>query len=382
MRFKDVGIMVDKDLAAGGGVEKSIVTIIELLNQNGCNIHLLSLNKPRLGEIERIYGKKIRLKKVYTPKLMKIPFNNLIYHFVALPPMMEMMQHVEFIIAADCYFALNFIPSHYPCMVYELSVPYLPKNFLKRMIRYIMFKISKPIKNIPIIAHSRFTEKQIWEIFGIKAVGTLYPPISNYFFNYEVRNKKNQIVHVGRFSPDKRIESSLYIMSEVLNKRKDCVLYLIGSSSGKKSKKYISHLKKIAENLKISDNVIILENIDVENLAKMLKESKIILSFQTEPESFNITILEGMAAGCVPIVPKVRRGAWDEILDEGKYGFGFNTISECVEAIIHLLNLNDEEFRNYSEMAIRRAQLFNENVFKQRFLRLLQQHLNLVIDAP
>ncbi|MEM1515792.1 MAG: glycosyltransferase family 4 protein [Candidatus Bathyarchaeia archaeon] len=364
---------MDKDLATGGGIEKSIVTIIELLNQNGCDVYLLSLNKPRLGEIKRIYGKKIRLKEVYAPKLIKtLPNKELIYQFVALPLLIKMLQHVEFILAVDCYFMLNFIPRSYPFLVYELSVPYLPKNFLKRSIRCMLFKISKPRKNIPIIAHSRFTGKQIWEVFGMRTAGTLYPPISNYFFNCEARNKRNQIVHVGRFSPDKRIELSLYIMREVLEKSKDAVLYLIGASSGKKSKRYISHLKEIAEDLKISDNIIILEDVDIENLVKILKESKIILSFQTEPESFNMSILEGMAAGCVPIVPKVRRGAWDEILDEGKYGFGFNTISECAEVIIHLLNLNSSEFHNYSCKAIRRAQLFDEYAFKQNFLRILQ----------
>jgi glycosyltransferase involved in cell wall biosynthesis len=186
---------------------------------------------------------------------------------------------------------------------------------------------------------------------------------------------------VGRFSSDKRIELSLYVMKEILRRRKDVALYLIGASLGKRSKKYISHLKETAENLKVLDNIVILENIDKENLMKVLKESKIILSFQTEPESFNITILEGMAAGCVPIVPKVRRGAWDEILNEGKYGFGFNTISQCGEAIIHLLNMDSNEFRNYSEMAIRRAQLFNEDAFKEGFLRLLWQYLDAMINA-
>jgi glycosyltransferase involved in cell wall biosynthesis len=378
MYVKRVGIICGRPIHQMGGVERSVVSMIEALNQHGYEVQLASLYKPDLKEVKRVFGKEIRLEKIYAPKV-HFPYGETISRILLIPILLKMMKNVDFIIHIDGGFLHNIIPSDYQnYMIYLLSHTPNPsysalmeKNVLKKGIIIFSTKLFEPSKKHPIIVHNKFTAKELLESYNVKAIDVLYPPISKDFYNYEAAAKENKIVHVARFSPLKKHEFALYVLDLVLRKRKDVMLYLIGSSSQRLSDAYISFLKKVIEIQQLGDNVKILVNADHKTVTRILKESKIFLSFQTIPESFNMTIIEAMAAGCIPIVPRCNRGAWDEILVEGKYGYGFNKFTECAEIIFQLLALNEDEFRNLSLKAVNRAKYFSEDEFKRRFLRLL-----------
>ena len=49
-------------------------------------------------------------------------------------------------------------------------------------------------------------------------------------------------------------------------------------------------------------------------------------------ENYGISILEAMAYGLVPVVPE-SGGPWEDIIEHGKYGYGFISTDEAVEQI-------------------------------------------------
>jgi glycosyltransferase involved in cell wall biosynthesis len=75
-----------------------------------------------------------------------------------------------------------------------------------------------------------------------------------------------------------------------------------------------------------------------------------------------MSIVESMAAGCIPIVPRTG-GPWIDILDcqEGQYGFSYRSSAEAA-AKIKLL-LDDESLRSkVSVRAIERSVAFEKKL--------------------
>jgi len=86
-----------------------------------------------------------------------------------------------------------------------------------------------------------------------------------------------------------------------------------------------------------------------------------------------MAIVEAMAAGCVPVVPR-DGGPWFDILEqkEGLYGFSYESISEAAEKIKTLLE-NDELWIEVSARARRRAMDFDSSVFESKMLSVVKK---------
>ncbi|QGR19743.1 glycosyltransferase [Stygiolobus azoricus] len=95
----------------------------------------------------------------------------------------------------------------------------------------------------------------------------------------------------------------------------------------------------------------------------MLCKAKVIFHAKVE-EPFGIAIVEGMSAGAVPVVHK-SGGSWTDIIEEGKYGYGYLTEEEAVEFLYQALN-NESLRKEVKE----RAKLFSSNNFEEKFLKI------------
>jgi len=76
-----------------------------------------------------------------------------------------------------------------------------------------------------------------------------------------------------------------------------------------------------------------------------------------------------MAAGCVPIVSR-SFVPWFEIVDKGKYGFGFDTVEELACTIDKVLT-NQELYNTMQRVAIKRAKEFDVKVFGNRLVDII-----------
>jgi hypothetical protein len=80
-----------------------------------------------------------------------------------------------------------------------------------------------------------------------------------------------------------------------------------------------------------------------------------------------------MAAGCVPVVPKIG-GPWYDVLDQkqGLFGFSYESLIESVQ-LIKLL-FDDRQLRSkVAARARQRALVFDSSVFEKGFLNVVEK---------
>ena len=99
---------------------------------------------------------------------------------------------------------------------------------------------------------------------------------------------------------------------------------------------------------------------------RSIVEAKVYL--HTMPyEHFGISIVEAMAAGLVPVVPR-SGGPYVDVLNgsQGVYGYSYSNVREAADCIHRLLG--DERLRTgCSEKSIDRSHVFDSSVFKAKF---------------
>ena len=222
-----------------------------------------------------------------------------------------------------------------------------------------------------LIANSMITRQHVAEIFhmNVENIVLLNPPVASQAINEIRKNnsskKENLIVCVGRFELEKRFTEVLHALT-CLKKKINIKLSLTGFTCDEK------HVLKITRALGLEENVELLVNAERKTLIDRLLRAKAIVH-PTPHEPFGIAVIEGMTAGCIPIVRRGNNGPWMEIVQKGKYGLGFDGIKEMAEAIENAIN-NYDEFDLHA--IISRALEFDQTKFRERFLQLVAPFLN------
>jgi len=138
------------------------------------------------------------------------------------------------------------------------------------------------------------------------------------------------------------------------------------------SKGSIRAIMKTIGDMGLEDRVKLLVNQPFMRFRSALSRAKVYL--HTQPmEAFGISVVEAMAMGCVPVVPRLG-GPWRDILElkNGYYGFSYTSLEEAGERIRRLLR-NEGERRKISMRARLRAEAFNAPFFEHRILRIAKR---------
>lgn len=98
-------------------------------------------------------------------------------------------------------------------------------------------------------------------------------------------------------------------------------------------------LTELKQRCKNFSNVQFLGRIPYENVPKVLAPADIYI-FTSRYEGFGISLVEAMAAGCVPVASTIR-GVTDSIVEHGKTGYLFN-IGDWKTAGEHIIRLSHE----------------------------------------
>jgi glycosyltransferase involved in cell wall biosynthesis len=221
-----------------------------------------------------------------------------------------------------------------------------------------------------LIANSMITRQHAAETFhvNVENIVLLNPPVASRAINEIRKNnsskKENLIVCVGRFELEKRFTEVLHALA-CLKKKINIKLSLIGFAYDEK------HILKITRALGLEENVELLVNAERKALIDRLLRAKAVVH-PTPYEPFGIAVVEGMAAGCVPIVKRGINGPWLEITEEGKYSLGFNKLEELTGAIEKVVKFHDSFD---VETIVARALEFDEAEFKQKFINMFENFL-------
>ena len=193
-------------------------------------------------------------------------------------------------------------------------------NFIKKSGMYNLYN------NANFFVNSNYTmqiSRKLFPLLNIKPnlMKLVYIPVE-YVDDIDLSMKdKNLVMSIGRIDIRKNYEVLLKIADKLKNYR-----FIIAGALNRGDEEYYRNLIKNKP-----DNVEIKPNIDESDKIVLLKKASIYIHLNRR-ENYGISILEAMAYGLVPVVPE-SGGPWEDIIEHGKYGYGFNSIEEAVGQI-------------------------------------------------
>ena len=195
----------------------------------------------------------------------------------------------------------------------------------------------------------------------------LHPPVTLSTTPCDISKKENMILTVSRINSKK----NLTIIPEIAEKVDgECKFVLMGRTD-ERSAAVIEEIQESSRELGVADRLDVVFDPDRSKIDEAYKKAVVYLSTQPS-EAFGMAVVEAMAAGCVPVVPR-DGGPWFDILDgrQGRFGFSFTNPEHAAKLIGRILS--NEKLRNeISERARRRAREFNSSVFRAKFLELIE----------
>lgn len=222
-----------------------------------------------------------------------------------------------------------------------------------------------------VVANSRFTQMVIDRFMHKKAV-LIYPPVAVDEIATDIdRKRANTVVSMSRF----RLAKKVSIIPEIASHVKDCTFIIAGiadADSGRCLRELFGEIRRLG----VEDRVKVYLNMPYESTRALLLRAKVFLHTQST-EAFGMAIVEAMAAGCVPVVPRAG-GPWIDIFDccDGEYGFSYTKIEEAAERI-NLLLSNNRLRSKIAEKARQRATVFDESIFEQKILQVISSNYSL-----
>ena len=284
---------------------------------------------------------------------------------------------------------INFIPDvgrgngYDVCFwVSDGSVPVLHarKNFLHFQIPFHNVKGNSLINKMKlirinkIICNSIFTKMFIDKEYGVNSV-VLYPSVN--VEKIKPKRKSNAILFVGRFSQLTQAKNQNILIRAFKNfydkGYRDWELILAGGIEVGVGD-YITKLEKMAQGYPVK----LVTSPSFKELVLLYGEAKIFWSAvgfgaseEKEPEKmehFGISVVEAMAAGCVPIV--FNGGGYKEIVKNGESGFLWDKESELIRRTELLVN-DRRALREMSSKGKKISESFGHERFAKEFISLI-----------
>lgn len=207
------------------------------------------------------------------------------------------------------------------------------------------------------ISTSDYTKGFVKTVWG-RDSETIYPPCPVDLYSVKDNVREDQVVTVGRIVPEKRMD----LFVQIACKHPKTKFVIVGSLAEKDKQYYVRLQHSAPANLSFVLSPL-------RKVKDILARSKIYVHC-TENEHFGITIVEAMAAGCVPVVHN--SGGPREIVTED-VGYRWLSIEQAATYIQNLID-NDTLCRSKSSKAIMRAKLFDSEGFDARMGQVLKQY--------
>ena len=282
-------------VGGGGGTESTLLTLIDALMEHKHTVHLYTVSKPT------IQIPKIKVQSVFP---FSLPAFGLYQRYLE-SELTKKAQDDDLIIQVSGGLAL-------PYKKGQKIIIYCHHDFKneteKDVTKYkgIWSAYYKPYyilsqkfvsqihdENIILVANSKFIQDSLKNMFSKDSI-VIYPPVDIGAFQNSL-NKEPVALTISRYSQEKNLEFAIDVFSEM-----DIPYTIIGNTKTKVNEIYYENLTK-TKNQKSRGKILLMKNLERAKVIENLKKSKVY--FHASPETFGISIVESIAAGCIPIVP-------------------------------------------------------------------------------
>ena len=355
-------------VGGGGGTEKTLLAIIEFFKEKNHNVTLYTFSKPSIT-IENV--------KIKNTLPFRIPFFGL-YQRYSEKNLIKKAGNDDLIIQASGGMSAPSDPTkHVIVYCHSDFQNELEKSFTKyKGIWSIYYKPYSEFiknfdeliqnKNIHLITNSQFTNSSIKSKYN-KNSTVIYPPVDISEFKNKIPIKKQQVVTISRFSQEKNLEFALDVMVNI-----DTKYSLIGNTKTKSNELYFKKLASKIDTQQSHSKIKLLKNISRNEIIQNLQNSKVY--FHSSPETFGISIIEAMAAGCIPIVPD--NSAHKETVPYEQLRYVPNDASDASSKINDALS---GKFDNMSDSFKESLIQYDKENFKNKLEKYLKTELSIQV---
>jgi glycosyltransferase involved in cell wall biosynthesis len=366
-------VCITQDELLPGGKTNVLLTIIKVLNNRGIVPDLFSYDILNTKKASSLLGNTVQynLKKVFDLGIKRFTYYK---NYFLFPLIKHKLTHYDLIInSCECFHSMkddlarktiSYIYYLYPL---EYSEPeYFDISLLRKLYLQPLRLMNRDSSNNEgskyglTITLSNFCKEKIEEFYyPLKnKIQVIYPPVNIKAFWDEKKNRAKQVISSGIFNPIKDQLSQIKIAEAFPHIK----FFITGYISQKSEKKYYNECLNYIARHDIT-NVGLIPNISQVNLKKLLKKSAYFIHSRKN-EHFGISIVEAIAAGCIPLVHN--SGGQKEIVpfDELR----FDSVDEAMEKFKTISNSDKKKYRNYLQNHILQ---FSEEKFEQKLNNLI-----------
>ncbi len=346
-----------------GGAEAVALSLAKLLKEEGYDIKLVTADRPDWKKIESILNYSIEVKQEYklkydiTDALNPVNVSRLVLAYKAL-----LEEHKDDLLI-NMYGDLDIFMNKGD-IIYINGIPFsiISRDrapiYLNGIISKIYNLFTKHEHDNILISNSFYTQEIIKERLNIESL-VIHPPPTIDSSKIVSREKEDMVLTMSRIVRGKKLERVLSIAERMKGIR----FVIIGRMY---DKEYYEELMS-----RRLDNLTFLINKPRSIMLDCLARAKILLHTM-DHETFGLSIIEGMLARCIPLVPR-NGGPWIDILDkkDGLYGYSYDSIDTAIDRIEMLLSNGD----SIAERAYQRASLLSRE-FYDRFPKIIESRLS------
>ena len=371
-----------------GGVQRYDALLSKALLDLGHEVHLLLPRAIRVRDVEVYHGVSLRGTKIIPYGILNCagPYCDLvnsIYGYVRL---------ISFLEKYDIIFLDSIPPSlitkklnknkNYFYYIHGAVTTRKPRPILtKKINRFLLINIPNIIVDYEILFNRErvFANSMFTAMLSRHALGyvpeVLYPPVDVEKAAAHGHEKELAISMFARFSAAKGWEFALNAFNDVVKKcgLDKTQLYLLGAVNSSFEARYVKNLISLSEKLGIRNKIKVIVNPSLDKAYEILGKSMAFMHVRPN-EPFGIVVVEAMAVGSVPVVHR-SGGPWFDIVNMGKYGYGFAGKEEAVESLCKILT-SDREFSRMSRLARTRAMQFSYQIFKDKIKNIISRLTN------
>ena len=205
------------------------------------------------------------------------------------------------------------------------------------------------------LATKKYIEKELK-----KPSLVVYPPVATHLYAPEYSRKEDLVLSIGEVIPEKRF----HLIGVIGPRIPEAKFVLIGRATNV-GQEIVREIEERFKRAGLRDNFVYLGRVSTAVKNNLLDRAKVLFhpSFY---ESFGIAIVEGMAAGAMPVAHN--SGGPPEFLEPNNL---FSNLEEATARIRNALNESSSTREDLQEIASR----FSEERFKEEILQVVSNQL-------